>query len=200
MSMSPVINKCCYREAKTRNVAGMDGLEHALEHHGVQQREGHQGATQQPLEARHPHVQQVNILKYTKTRCWKSVYSSASEAFDSTYPTNVVVTSEGTCTYIPPGKMTIASSQWSSFPCCRHLHVELSNGYHVVPVWWSGLRDEIWQLDLQWLQGASCQMKIFLCPSFLHSSHFTIVLSWTCSSPVKKGILLHLFLMENGHF
>ena len=29
--------------------------------------------------------------------------SSASEAFDSTYPTNVVVTSDGTCTYIPPG-------------------------------------------------------------------------------------------------
>ena len=29
--------------------------------------------------------------------------SSASEAFDATYPTNVVVTSEGTCTYIPPG-------------------------------------------------------------------------------------------------
>ena len=28
---------------------------------------------------------------------------SASEAFDGTYPTNVVVTSTGTCTYIPPG-------------------------------------------------------------------------------------------------
>ena len=28
---------------------------------------------------------------------------SASEAFDGTYPTNVVVTSEGKCTYIPPG-------------------------------------------------------------------------------------------------
>ena len=28
---------------------------------------------------------------------------SASEAFDATYPTNVVVTSEGLCTYIPPG-------------------------------------------------------------------------------------------------
>ena len=28
---------------------------------------------------------------------------SASESFDSTYPTNVVVTSEGLCTYIPPG-------------------------------------------------------------------------------------------------
>ena len=28
---------------------------------------------------------------------------SASEAFDGTYQTNVVVTSSGTCTYIPPG-------------------------------------------------------------------------------------------------
>ena len=28
---------------------------------------------------------------------------SADEAFDGTYPTNVVVTSEGKCTYIPPG-------------------------------------------------------------------------------------------------
>ena len=28
---------------------------------------------------------------------------SASEAFDGTYPTNVVVTSSGSCTYIPPG-------------------------------------------------------------------------------------------------
>ena len=30
--------------------------------------------------------------------------SSASEAFDGTYQTNVVVTSEGQCTYIPPGQ------------------------------------------------------------------------------------------------
>ena len=29
--------------------------------------------------------------------------SSASEAFDAAYPTNVVVTHEGLCTYIPPG-------------------------------------------------------------------------------------------------
>ena len=28
---------------------------------------------------------------------------SASESFDGTYQTNVVVTSSGTCTYIPPG-------------------------------------------------------------------------------------------------
>ena len=32
-----------------------------------------------------------------------SIYFSASESFDGTYPTNVVVTSEGQCTYIPPG-------------------------------------------------------------------------------------------------
>ena len=31
------------------------------------------------------------------------VFSSASESFDSTYQTNVVVTSTGHCTYIPPG-------------------------------------------------------------------------------------------------
>ena len=29
--------------------------------------------------------------------------SSADEAFDGTYPTNVVVTNTGKCTYIPPG-------------------------------------------------------------------------------------------------
>ena len=29
--------------------------------------------------------------------------NSADEAFDGTYPTNVVVTSSGSCTYIPPG-------------------------------------------------------------------------------------------------
>ena len=46
-----------------------------------------------------------------QTLGWKSLWwlihvvvcFSASESFDSTYPTNVVVTSEGLCTYIPPG-------------------------------------------------------------------------------------------------
>ena len=39
----------------------------------------------------------LHILYYTH------VFSSASESFDSTYQTNVVVTSTGHCTYIPPG-------------------------------------------------------------------------------------------------
>ena len=33
----------------------------------------------------------------------QTIIFSASEAFDGTYPTNVVVTSTGSCTYIPPG-------------------------------------------------------------------------------------------------
>ena len=84
----------------------MDGLQHEVEHHGVQQREGHPGAAHQPLEAGHPHVQQVSHKRKRVTRGTgqTDLYFSASEAFDSTYPTNVVVTSEGTCTYIPPGK------------------------------------------------------------------------------------------------
>ena len=40
-----------------------------------------------------------NVLKKEQ----KKYYISASEAFDSTFPTNVVVTSAGLCTYIPPG-------------------------------------------------------------------------------------------------
>ena len=39
-------------------------------------------------------------------REWEKAYRpcfSADEKFDGTYPTNVVVTNEGHCTYIPPG-------------------------------------------------------------------------------------------------
>ena len=47
----------------------------------------------------------LNKQYITLAICWLiiSLFFSASEAFDATYPTNVVVTSEGTCTYIPPG-------------------------------------------------------------------------------------------------
>ena len=52
-----------------------------------------------------PHIQ-AEHYKVLLIKVWflkKSCYCSASEAFDATYPTNVVVTSEGVCTYIPPG-------------------------------------------------------------------------------------------------
>ena len=42
-------------------------------------------------------------LKFIAYLIFISLFSSADEAFDGTYPTNVVVTHEGKCTYIPPG-------------------------------------------------------------------------------------------------
>jgi len=49
---------------------------------------------------------QVKDIRMPPSIIWKPdilMYNSASEAFDGTYQTNVVVTSEGMCTYIPPG-------------------------------------------------------------------------------------------------
>jgi nicotinic acetylcholine receptor len=48
----------------------------------------------------------VEDIRIPPHRLWKPdvlMYNSADEAFDGTYPTNVVVTSTGSCTYIPPG-------------------------------------------------------------------------------------------------
>ena len=47
--------------------------------------------------------------------------SSASEAFDGTYQTNVVVTSEGQCTYIPPGQ------SFSSATAPHHITLQASS-------------------------------------------------------------------------
>ena len=44
-----------------------------------------------------------SLMKCCQLSYLPIVYFSASESFDSTYPTNVVVTSSGLCTYIPPG-------------------------------------------------------------------------------------------------
>ena len=46
---------------------------------------------------------------------------SASEAFDGTYQTNVVVTSEGQCTYIPPGQ------SFSSNTAPHHITLQASS-------------------------------------------------------------------------
>jgi len=48
----------------------------------------------------------VEDIRMPPSVLWKPdilMYNSASESFDGTYPTNVVVTHEGLCTYIPPG-------------------------------------------------------------------------------------------------
>ncbi|XP_018906933.2 neuronal acetylcholine receptor subunit alpha-7 isoform X2 [Bemisia tabaci] len=48
----------------------------------------------------------VRDLRIPPHRLWKPdilMYNSADEGFDGTYPTNVVVRSNGSCSYIPPG-------------------------------------------------------------------------------------------------
>ncbi|XP_050451592.1 neuronal acetylcholine receptor subunit alpha-7-like isoform X1 [Cataglyphis hispanica] len=48
----------------------------------------------------------VRDLRIPPHRLWKPdvlMYNSADEGFDGTYPTNVVVKNNGTCSYIPPG-------------------------------------------------------------------------------------------------
>ena len=63
----------------------------------------HQNSTKVHLETWPPNVQQVVHL--LRLLCWKTLLliSSADEKFDGTFPTNVVVTDSGSCTYIPPG-------------------------------------------------------------------------------------------------
>lgn len=48
----------------------------------------------------------VKDLRIPPHRIWKPdvlMYNSADEGFDGTYPTNVVVRSNGSCLYVPPG-------------------------------------------------------------------------------------------------
>ena len=54
------------------------------------------------------------------------MYNSASETFDGTYPTNVVVTSGGVCTYIPPGQENYFVMMLNHL-CSRNLQVYMSN-------------------------------------------------------------------------
>ena len=48
-------------------------------------------------------VIEEHLQLYQLKNRWQLTLSSADEAFDGTYHTNVIVTSEGMCTYIPPG-------------------------------------------------------------------------------------------------
>ena len=62
------------------------------------------------METRYLDVQQVDfkykiLIEYfcKQLEIFLNPFFSASESFDGTYQTNVVVTSAGRCTYIPPG-------------------------------------------------------------------------------------------------
>ena len=83
----------------------------------------------------------INILHFTSVMD-TFLDCSASEAFDGTYQTNVVVTSEGQCTYIPPGHSHTTNTQplvlyvrtavWTCY--YRDLQVLLSDRHHLVSI------------------------------------------------------------------
>ena len=66
---------------------------------------------------------------------------SADEAFDGTYPTNVVVTHEGRCTYIPPGifkstcKIDITWFPFDDQDCEMKFGSWTYNGFKVKYLW-----------------------------------------------------------------
>ena len=68
------------------------------------------------------------------------LYFSADEAFDGTYPTNVVVTSTGSCTYIPPGifkstcKIDITWFPFDDQDCKMKFGSWTYNGFKVKPL------------------------------------------------------------------
>ena len=48
----------------------------------------------------------IEDIRIPPSKIWMPdvfLYNSADEAFDATFPTNVVVTNEGNCLYVPPG-------------------------------------------------------------------------------------------------
>lgn len=72
------------------------------------------------------------------------MYNSASETFDGTYPTNVVVTSGGVCTYIPPG-----------------MDISVFLIIYVGSVFVEGIFKSTCQIDITWFpfDDQDCEMK-----------------------------------------
>ena len=86
------------------SVAGMARHQFEVEQVGLRPDRRHQNPTKIYLETWPTHVQQVcDREEFATLPIQKLSLSSADEAFDGTYHTNVIVTSEGMCTYIPPG-------------------------------------------------------------------------------------------------
>ena len=151
--------------------------------------------TWQNIFTRAPPVVPVTIIRYGYTECFSRIVTeikviwgqqsswsdktwsfdhlqhccSADEKFDGTYPTNVVVTNEGHCTYIPPGifkvlkkwKIFKVLKKWKIFKeysrCSKKWNiivwsfsVHLPDWHHMVPFRRPELWDEVRKLDLQW--------------------------------------------------
>jgi hypothetical protein len=98
----------------------MERHELEVEHIGLWGCERPSDTASSNMEARCADVQQVRIcqhtIKTTKIIISQFVHTqqqqqqhSADEGFDGTYPTNVVVRSNGSCLYVPPGIFIILS-------------------------------------------------------------------------------------------
>ncbi|XP_014675203.1 PREDICTED: neuronal acetylcholine receptor subunit alpha-7-like, partial [Priapulus caudatus] len=79
-------------------------------------------------------------LRIPPHRIWKPdvlLYNSADERFDSTYPTNVVVSHDGNCSYLPPGifkstcKINIAWFPFDEQRCKMKFGSWTYNGFHL---------------------------------------------------------------------
>ena len=151
---------------------GVAGHQLEVEQVGLWSDRRYQDSPQIHLETWPSHVQQVvynNLqsnskeqstrgcrLQFTK---WEQVqhnnglHFSADEAFDGTYHTNVIVTSEGMwCAHTQrfPDKLT---NRYVHLHPPRHLQVHLQDRHHLVPLRRPGLRHEVWQLDVWRIQG-----------------------------------------------
>ena len=93
-------------------------------------------------------------------------FFSADEKFDGSFPTNVIVSDTGLCSYLPPGIFKVFFSLvephcWPlgmKFVILRsHLFqtssisVNMQDWHHLVSIWRAELRHEVWQLDLRWI-------------------------------------------------
>ena len=93
-------------------------------------------------------------------------FFSADEKFDGSFPTNVIVSDTGLCSYLPPGIFKVFFSLvephcWPfgmKFVIFRsHLFqtssisVNMQDWHHLVSIWRAELRHEVWKLDLRWI-------------------------------------------------
>ena len=120
----------------------------------------------------------VKDLRFPPNIIWTPdilMYNSASESFDSTYPTNVVVTHEGVCTYIPPGIFM------SSCP---------------IDITWFPFDDQNCDMKFgSWTYNGFKVVRSTLSQSN-QSSCFSLTSSWQVK---REEIPLPLFPTENGH-
>ena len=130
-------------------------------------------------------------------------FDSADEKFDGSFPTNVIVSDTGLCSYLPPGIFKVFSISYSvifTFFAGRIEKFEERNFSHLLK--------STCKIDITWFpfDEQSCAMKFgswtydgfkVRMTSYVWFCQFS--LRWTSNSNQKvEGISAHLYLMVNG--